>query len=85
VTFGSGELGSEMSTFEVDDVSDDIRSSVSNGFSSSKASMVAPGGGYIAQDAENDMCLGCCVVTVWLFENSTGKFGKNYTINTHVD
>ena len=57
VTFGGGELGSEMSTFEVDDVSDDIRSSVSNGFSSSKASMVVPDGDYIAQDAENDVCL----------------------------
>lgn len=58
VTSGGGELGSEMSTFEVDDVSDDIRSSVSNGFSSSKASMVGPDGDYIAQDAENDVCLG---------------------------
>jgi hypothetical protein len=33
-------LGSEISTFEVEDVSDDIRSSVSNGFSSSKVSIV---------------------------------------------
>ena len=37
---GGGEFGSEMSTFEVEDVSDDIRSSVSNGFSSSNVSMV---------------------------------------------
>jgi hypothetical protein len=38
---GGGEFGSEMSTFELEDVSDDIRSSVSNGFSSSNVSMEA--------------------------------------------
>lgn len=44
---GGGEEGADMLTFEVDEVSDDIRSmSFSNGLSSSKASIVSvPRGG----------------------------------------
>ena len=51
--FGGGEFGSEMSTFEADDVSEDIRSSVSNGFSSSKVSMALFNDVYPAHSTVN--------------------------------
>jgi hypothetical protein len=54
-TWGDGELGAEMSTFEVDDVSEDIRSSVSNGFSSSNVSMALFDDAYTTDDAANDV------------------------------
>jgi hypothetical protein len=48
-----------MSTFEAEDVSEDIRSSVSNGFSSSKVSMVALGVAYAAHGV---VMMGTCVL-----------------------
>lgn len=87
-TFGEGEFGSEISTFEVDDVSEDIRSSVSNGFSSSKVSMALFDDGYPTHSAINDMYLCAapsklgCLITLQIQRKFLGKMSS---INTHIE